>query len=264
LAIFLLKTGRERPSLCIKEPESLAVFPVSDGSGELGRLYVERRSDNPPRWGRFFHPQVRLAELGHVSSTAAVLHIPMGDRAVAVTFGHGRHLLQPYCWEERFGLKATLNSIGEEHIRSLDAQTLDTFGRHTRVQLSKQSSAGEFGIDIERDVLRAITGRPEDPSLGSTLSGFDALHADVHVTLPILRALLERYIEQSEKDTFRERFSWVEHVSEIKDPALVDVLDDLMISEIGYGRRDKSWLALPEPIDWSRTAGFRYGLSANI
>jgi uncharacterized protein (TIGR04141 family) len=259
LSIYLAKEGLEDPASCIKVPDGLAQFEIKDENGPLGTLYVEARTDKPPRWARFFVPQIRPAQLGRVSSTAAVLHIRIDGRAVLLTFGQGRHLLHQACWEERFGLRVTLNSIGGTSVRSIDKHTLDTVGRHTRVQVSKESAPSEFGIDTERDIIRAITGTPLDRGLGNNLSGFESMHINATVTIETLRELLHQYLEQFKLETFKETFPWVDHVSEVKESTLKTSLDALMLQAIVEHRSDKCWLALPEPIEWHRVAGFRYG-----
>ena len=262
LTIYLAKEGLEKPSDTIAEIGALKKFALSDDEGSLGTLYVQTRSSKPPKWGQFFAPQVRATDLGRVSSTAALLHIVVDGRAFLLAFGQGRHLLEPDSYEERFGLRVTLNSIGADRVRSIDKHTLDTIGRHTRVQASKEATAGEFGLDIEQDLLRAITGTPNDASLGNTLSGLDSLHVIARVTLDTLRSLLSKYLVQFGKDTYKANFPWVDHITDVKDSILKESLDDRMLTAVGGGSSDKCWLAVPEPIEWASIAGFRYGNGA--
>ncbi len=259
LTVYLAKPGLEGVNDTIKLPERLAQFPIADDTGSLGTLYVERRGANPPRWGRFFVPQVEIAELGRASSTSALLHVLIDDRAMLLTFGQGRHLMKSNCWEDRFGLRVALNSIGANRLRSIDKSTLDTVGLHSRVQVSKEAAPSEFGIDVERDLLRAITGTPEDPTLGNTLSGLDSLHISVRVTPETLRPLLSRYLAQFERETFKEKFPWVDYIRDVKDPALKNQLDALMLEAVLARNLDKCWLAVPDPIEWAGISGFRYG-----
>lgn len=259
LTIYLAKPGCEKPSDSIEEMAALKTFAVSDEEGALGTLYVQTRRAKPPKWGRFFAPQIRAADLGHVSSTAALFHVVVDRRAFLLSFGQGRHLLRAESYEERFGLRVTLNSIDPERVRSIDKHTLDTIGRHTRVQASKEATAGEFGLDIEQDLLRAITGRPNDPSLGQTLSGLDSLHVIARASLDTLKPLLSRYLAQFGKDTYKANFPWVDHIAEIKDSVTKERLDARMVDTVAGGRSDKCWLAVPEPIEWASIAGFRYG-----
>ncbi len=259
LTIYLVKSGLEGVNDTIKTPERLVPFPIVDGTGNLGTLYVERRGANPPKWGNFFVPQVDIAELGRASSTSAVLHVLIDGRAMLLTFGQGRHLMKPNCWEDRFGLRVALNSIGANRLRSIDTSKLDTVGLHSRVQVSKEAAPSEFGIDVERDLLRAITGTPDDPGLGNTLSGLDSLHINARVTPETLRPLVSKYLAQFEKETFKEKFPWVDYIRDVKDPALKDELDALMLQAILARDLDKCWLAVPEPIEWASISGFRYG-----
>jgi uncharacterized protein (TIGR04141 family) len=262
LAIYLARDGFEKPGAAIKNIDRLRTFPIADGRTRLGTLYVATRASQPPRWGKFFHPQVKAADLGRVSSTAAVFHIVVDGRAFLLAFGQGRHLLERNCYEERFGLLVTLNSIGENRVRSIDKQTLDTIGRHTRVQASREATPSEFGLDIEQDLLRVITGTPVDSSLGKTLSGLDSLHTLARVNLDALPTLLSMYLGQFSKDTYKTTFPWVDHIATVKDALLKGDLDAQMLAEIAAGRTDKCWLAVPEPIEWERIAGFRYAKSS--
>lgn len=258
LAIYLVKQGREKPRQAIKNIGALANFKVSDDGGVLGTLYVENRKAKPPGWAKFFSSQVSANKLGKVSSTAAVLHVVVDGRAFLLTFGQqGRFLIDPECYEERFGLLVTLNSIGES-VRSIDKHALDTFGRHTRVQASKEASPSEFGLDIERDLLRAITGTPTDVALGKTMAGYDSLHVLARVDLSSLRDLLSRYLTQFAKDTYKQTFPWVDHIGEVKEPGLKATLDGLMLAAVQTDPPDRCWFAVPEPIEWNRVAGFRF------
>lgn len=258
LTIFLAKPGLTEPVSLIDKLGTLAPFSVADEDGFLGTLYVENRGANPPKWSRFFATQIERIQFGLVSSASAVFHVVVSERTFLLTFGQGRYLLKPDCCEDRFGLRVTLNSIGENRVRSIDKSTLDTLGLHSRVQTSKESAPSEFGLDVERDLLRAITGTPIDQSLGHTLSGLDSLHANVRVSLLTLRNLLRRYLDQFEKETFKETFPWVDHISAIKSPTLNERLDALMLKAIIENKSDRCWLTIPEPVEWSRIAGFKY------
>lgn len=258
LTIYLGKDSLSKVEDFLRSPTSLKPYPISDGKGSLGTLYVQARSSRPPRWARFFEGQIDRNALGRVSSTAAVFYVPLGERVFLLTFGQGRHLINPESIEDRFGLRVTLNSIAEDRVRSLDKQTFDTIARHTRVQSSKETRPSDLGIDIDQDLLRVITGSPSNEALGKTLSGLESLHAMVRVDLEGLRSLLSEYAAQFGKDTYKKSFAWVDHISEVRDVAKQRALDDLMLAKIKKEEFAQCWLAVPEPIDWSLVAGFRY------
>ena len=210
LAILLAKEGLNLPEDTIKSPSDLRLFSLNDSTGSLGRLYVERRSFGPPRWASFFASQVDRMDLGSVSSSSAVFHVPIDGRVMLLTFGQGRHLLKPGCWEEKFGIRTALNSIGVESIRSIDKHTLDTYGMHSRVQVSREAAPSEFDIDFERDLVRAITGTPSDNSIAERLSGFDSLKMSKRTSLYTLKSDLSLRISQFAKEIYNKNFPWID------------------------------------------------------
>jgi uncharacterized protein (TIGR04141 family) len=258
LAILLAKEGLNQPEDTIKSPTGLRSFALNDAAGVLGTLHVERRSASPPRWADFFAAQLDRTELGSVSSSAAVFHVPVDGRVMLLTFGQGRHLLKPGCWEEKFGIRTALNSIGVENLRSIDKHTLDTYGMHSRVQVSREAPPSEFDIDFERDLVRAITGTPSDNNVAQRLSGFDSLKMSKRTNLNTLKADLSLLLLQFAKEIYKDKFPWIDYVSEVRDPSLRDTLDLHLIDAIKEEKVETCWLAIPESVDWTDISGFRF------
>jgi uncharacterized protein (TIGR04141 family) len=192
LTIYLLKQGQTAET-AIKEAGGLEKFTVGDG-GTVGDLYLSVASPRPPQWASLFSgtTQPILPQLSGTQSSA-VLVVKRKSRLFAVTFGYGRHLLLPGAFEENFGLIVTLNSIPTDQVRSMDVKSFDAIFRHTRTQASREGSLRDFGMDIEQDLLRAVTGTPADTTLGGRLTGMDALQVVVPTTVQDLPNLLERY-----------------------------------------------------------------------
>src|SRR5262249_6885178 len=151
---------------------------------------------------------------------------PIGRRLFACAFGYGRNLIAPGSFEEDFGLKVTLNCVDPTKVHSIDRTTLDTISRHSQVQASHLAPIGEFGLDVEQDILQAVTGEPNDPSLGKKLSGKDSLHVSVQTEFRDLPSLLERYLELYQSTRYREFFAFVDHIRLIKDPMRQQALND--------------------------------------
>jgi len=260
LTIFLLKPEVATAEAALDGPESLTGHAVAKGSLDLGQLFVRPQTDTPPRWTRLFVGSVDLSGLKSMS-TAAVMVTSAGGRLFAVAFGYGRHLLRPGTWEERFGLKTTLNSIRPNSIRSIDRKTFDALSRHTHEQASREANATEFGLNIEQDLLRAVTGIPSDPTLGARMAGADALTVNIRMKLEDLPGLLERLLEASQGTGYREAFPWVDHIAEVTDASLTPDLDGLVVDAIRSGGSDSLWLVVPDVLDWQDVGGFRYRTS---
>ena len=127
-----------------------------------------------------------------------------------MSFGYGKSLLRPGTWEEDFGLRVTLNAVDPSRIRSIDRVKFDAISQHSQIQASREANIIEFGLDVEQDILRAVTGKPRDAALATQLTGKDALKADVRLVLSDIPSYLVRLGEIFVQNTYKEHFSWVD------------------------------------------------------
>jgi len=262
LTIYLLKEEVKTPAQALRSDVSLDSFQIDMGHGSAASLHVQHKSGYQPRWVSFCfgYCSPPLPPL-YNASTSAVLLVNHSGRSFAVTFGYGRSLLALGSWEESFGLKVTLNSIRPESIRSVESKTFDAMATHTLTQTTRAGQIADFGLDIEQDLLRSVTGEPEDPGLGKRLTGIDALHATAALTLQELPALLHAYVTKYADTTYKENYSFIDHIREVRDASKIAELDEEMIAKCQLGTREGIWLAQPEILDMQDFGGFRYGTS---
>jgi uncharacterized protein (TIGR04141 family) len=251
LTIYLIKKAVDNEGLIVSgSPEYVNVEGV-------GKLFYKASHQNPPRWLSFFRGQ-RLDDL-FTSSASAVLLVRVSDRYFAVTFGPaGRYLLQEGVTEERFGLIVTLNSVKEKSIRSVDTKTLESEGIQTRIQSSRPVAADNFGFNVERDLVRSVTGESQDPAFGSVLSGKDSLRVSLKVDLEELKDYLSTFLRQFQKTDYKKQFPWIDALKEINDSAKIEKLNLKLVEEINKDEIGKLWLTIPEIIDWTDHGGFKY------
>src|SRR5207245_11347461 len=122
------------------------------------------------RWLTYFESVVDFSEISLLTaSSSAILLVPKPNNLFAIVFGYGRYLLAEEAIESRFGLRVTLNAIEHSQLRSIDHKRLEGVPCHTSEQVTKASGLEEFGLDVERDLLRGVTGTPKDQSLGIRL-----------------------------------------------------------------------------------------------
>jgi len=258
LTIFLIKPGLSQKD-ALADREDLLEIPVRHGKRSIGRLVVKRPQDSAPTWARLFEGHADLRGLGlRNRSTAAVLFTRRGGSLFALTFGYGRHLLEPGTWVENFGLKTTLNMVESDKIRSIDRKRFDELTTLTREQASRAGSVEQFGLDMEKDVLRALVGTPRDRKLGQSVAGLDALVARVECELKDLPRLLTTYGNEYRKRAYRRSFRWVDQIGEVRDASLVEGLDEDLVSALDARKPATCWMCAPEPLDWGLVAGFRY------
>lgn len=243
----------------LKTTSGLEKRTVRFGTVGKGTLFARQTPAGEPKWLRKLSPAIAPPLSLQNTSTAAVLFVPVASRLFAITFGFGRYLLAQGSWEEGFGLRTTLNCIDSGRIRSVDHKTFEAVTRHTRTQTSQQGTAADFGLDVERDLVRAVTGEPKDSAYGTRLTGMDALVATTGAGLSGIPKLLEAYLERFGSTDYRKDFGWVDQIAEVRDSALQKSLNDELVGRLKGNKLDRLWLSLPEIVEWSEIGGFRYG-----
>lgn len=261
LTIFLIKEDEATVDSFLPNKSSLDCYALKAGQKSIGDLYVKRPHSKPPGWGKFFKEYVDPRDLGKASSTAAVLVVSAEDKWFAITFGQGRFLLKPECWEERFGLLVSLNSVGPNQIKSIDKRTFDALSTHSKVQSSQEAAPQEFGLDVEQDLVRAVTGTPKDSELGHRLTGMDALRVSASIAVEQLPQLLVRYQKQFHSNAYKKQFPWVDHIAEVTRASLRVELDAALVEQLRVENFERCWMAVPEIIEWADIDGFRYGFN---
>lgn len=259
LSIFLIKEELSLHRQILFDVDALTRHRVSAGGAEIGDLYVKPTADNTPGWLSMFEDALApRIENAHNASTAAVLLVASAGRLFAISFGYGRSLLRPGVWDEDFGLKVTLNTVNPSKIKSVDRLKFDAISQHSQIQASRDANILEFGLDVEQDILRAVTGKPIDVSLASQLTGKDALKADVHIELTDIQDLLGRFLDAFRQTTYRDHFSFVDNVHELRDPSVIEQLDASLVEKIDSREFDRLYLAIPDLVEWEGTSGFKY------
>jgi len=260
LNVYLLKTGT-KTSDAIKT-KGLKNAEVSVGGKPIGTLYAKHVYSNAPRWARFFEDVVPATLFGKNASTGALLAIPLNERMFVLTFGQGRHCLESEYIEMDFGLKVTLNLVDENSLRTIDKASFETHPRQSREQAGRATQFQYFEVDVERDLLRAVTGVPLDPDWGQRISGMDSLKLSLDTNLQDLPSVLARLLKAYSGEAYKTKgFSFVDHIRPVRDSSLIDALDNHLIARIKASKTDNLWLSVPEIIDWDRAVGFKYSTS---
>ncbi|MFY9822773.1 MAG: TIGR04141 family sporadically distributed protein [Thermoanaerobaculia bacterium] len=260
LTLYLLSSEVRDPldaianSLPIPDLYSLNVIP-----GIEWALCIKNSNGKRPEWSNFFRNFFEIEKFGLNSSVSAVLVIPNCGRHWAVTFGHGRFLLREGIVEERFGLRTALNAVDREKIRAIDKETFDSFASQARQQATDDTEFGNFGVNVDRDLLYAVTGVPRESKLGRRLSGKDALCTSVKVPITGLPEYLSLVFSVYESGAYKdEGFGWVDNLYEVRDKAQKRQLDAQLVEDLRANRIRNAWLAAPEILDWQKVMGFSY------
>ena len=252
LTIYLLQDVTDVPDALAEDlPKSIGPQILTPESGLSGAFYSSATPPSPPSWASYLDPVlVGGAPALRSASASGVLILKVDTHFFALTFGYGRSFLNPAKVQRRFGLRVALNVIDDKQIRSLDTKTFDEMVVSRNTQSSRTSELPTFGVDILRDILRAVTGKAPKGSPYKSISGSDALVLGFDgpaTSLPdILRDVLKRSLEKK----YQANFSWIDHLSEVRDPSVIAKLDDALVSQVRASDTSKTHMAMPDNLAW--------------
>lgn len=224
---------------------------LTEASGLNGRFYSRKSFSRTPGWAKYLDPVLDADVQGLQSASASgLLVLKVDDLSFALTFGYGRSFLNQAKVERRFGLKVALNLIDERQIRSLDTKKFDEMVVSTNTQTSRTTELPTFGVNILRDIVRAVTGVAPEASGYKSLSGSDALVLGFDKPVTDLSALLRDLHSNYSATRYKAAFGWVDHLAEVKDPALVSALNEQLVKQLAASDTSTTHMAMPENLEW--------------
>ena len=166
LRTFALRAGFTEPEIILRDPDRCTTQEISVGGSHIGTLYIKNSRSTRPQWLDFFDevPAIKALDLRN-RSHSAVLLVEAAGRRFALSFGYGYSMIEPAAIKRRFGLRAALNLVDPEQIRSMDRKRLESVTMYTREQAGRGSGLNAFTIDAERELLRSITGASKDKGI---------------------------------------------------------------------------------------------------
>lgn len=270
LSIYLIKDKVSDHASILKDFDRLTKETIKVNSEIIGILYYGGSYLTEPSWIKGFfessfknnyeqstqdkHQKLKLFN----SSSKAILLVEHLNKVFAIPFGYGWILLQHGVWEERFGLKTTLNVVDASFLRHIDKKNMSSMPKHTSEQLSREGIASDFGLDIEQDLIYSITGKSKYEAFGKSITGKDALCVSVKVNLSGIKKFLEICYEKYMSDEYKNDFGWIDQLAEVKDPMLTVTLNRNLIQAIKNNQIERTWMAVPEIVDWAHVSGFSY------
>jgi uncharacterized protein (TIGR04141 family) len=258
LTISLLKEGLTRKD-ALRDLGAVAGYRVKALDAKHDSFFAESTQPHPPRWATYLkeHVSPALGEL-ETASASGVLLLEAAARLFAVTFGQGRRLIDPEAFEHDFGLLVVLNTVAPDQLKSVDARTIEETTVHTRRDVSRDSSLSTFGLDVSRDLLRAVTGTPQDPALAHRMTGADALGIWTRAQIPELPALAEQLLKYYEATDYKTHFEFIDHLRPEKNAARIRELNKQLVDDLRTGEITEAHLAAPETLDWLDVGGFTF------
>lgn len=254
LAIYLIKTSYLTFRKCLKTGVNVDFYEFNKKIEAEGIVVVGKTKINQPSWREFLQGalQKKLPDLNN-SSNRAVVFFKINKRIFAIPFGYGKHLIKDESIEREFGLRTTLNIINADKLISVDKANIGDMSVQTKTQTSKKGTPDVFNIDILRDLLKGITGEPENLSseeIGNIVTGNEGLYLVPKTNIFKVPKLLSKIEREYQKDTYKKRFDWIDNIKPEKDPTIIEDLKKQLINDLSAKKSDNIHLAPPFIISW--------------
>lgn len=227
--------------------------------GLEGYIYFGHNSENEPNWYKHMKQDIiDPPQIGN-KSTRAVLLVKIHDRIFAFTYGHGRHMINKDAYIRDFGLKVVLNNCEVSKLKTLDTLTLDNITSQTRTQISKASVINEFNLDNNRDLLKGVQAEAKDVDrYGKNISGRESFHFTREFSFWSLEDICKWLLADYNSVKYKNEFDWIDYVSQITDPELINQLNEKLISELNERKTTHIHLSPPSMLDTETSMEFSY------
>lgn len=248
-----------------------AASHVHEGDGFAAQAFVQPAMPRQPKWASFLRSGFEDLTIPDAASASALLIVRMTVPTQAATvyafaFGTaGRHMLRTEFITRGFGLRTALNAIypsagGEgARLRAVESKRRGQTVLRTQSQASSQAEFEVFEVNQLQDVLGKAVGTPDDiASWGQRMSGGDALSLSVELSFDDLGRFCRDLEECYQKQDYKDRFGWIDHIKPVSEPELVEQLEAEVLRCLREGDIERLDLAPPEIVDWERVAAFRY------
>ncbi|MDE7406387.1 MAG: TIGR04141 family sporadically distributed protein [Clostridiales bacterium] len=256
LSIYLVKENLVNIEDIFDKPNEIAVLDtLTDGS----KVYYKASGIHEPSWMRDFF--LKNNNNLHQANSRVVLlkniSIDGESRIFALTFGYARFLFKPNVLEEQFGLRIILNTIQQNEIRKISKTSVGTNQKQSDEQLPKNSDISEFGFDINRDLMKNISGKSDDEIFEkSMLTGGDIFSLTVSRDVTNINEFLIYCYKRFKETTYQANFAWIDNIKFVRDQDLITQLNTALINEINNKNFNQVWMAVPEVVSWEDIKDF--------
>lgn len=258
LSIYLIKNEITDISNIFKDFDKIIEFNKYD---ENTVAYCLPSYIHEPAWMKGFFKEDGKDLIKQSSARLVLikkLKIGEEERFFALTFGYSKYMFQDDVLEEQFGLKIILNSIENDQIRRISKTSVGSNLKQSNEQLPKSSYISEFGFDVNRDLMKNISGKSEDDMFEKCiLTGGDVLSVNVERNINDIDEFLKFCYRRYKETKYLKNFSWVDNIKYVKDKKLIKELNSKLIELINNKEFDKVWMAVPEVINWENIKEFK-------
>lgn len=242
---------------CIKQDKNVTWLDLSKDYDLVGQIAIAETATNTPSWLEFLSAfSASTISLDDNTSNRAVMFVYIEGRIMALTFGYGKNFLVEEYVESDFGFWAAINLLNPQKIRSIYAATIEDMVIHSQKQASYATEQNEFSINTYQDIMTSIAGEALDENKAVRVSGRDSLLVTVEMDPRELYEKLKYYLDAYTSNEYKEYFSWIENIRQIRDKKIIDELEKCLIKKIESHDLNNIYISPPDIIDWNEVNRF--------
>lgn len=231
-----------RPRYRINNPE-VTPLPPTRHLPFRSAAYLLRKDPKPPKWQQFLASHFDI-NVGNVTN-GFLLMLEASGRLFAASFGHAFHLLDPGALESDFGIRVCANLLDPKRVKALDARNVDVVTRQQRVHVSTGVSIEDFGVDVDENWVRYLSGSI-DTDIAKSLAGTDSLQINTKVTLEELAQRCRELFEVFGRDDYKTKFEFFDKFRPLRrGHHLIGELDTEVSQRLAERSNEKISVALP-------------------
>ena len=259
LTVFLIKDGYKKIEDFLKVA-GLQCIQIGTSQAE-GTLFFRTGFTSVAPWAAIFENVQGFNPSSIVNRHSRGLYIlKEHGRWFCFTFGYTRQLIDEAAVERNFGLIVSLNLGDPAAIKAIEKINISQVGLQSREQAGKDVAFDGFEFDTDIDLLKSMTakGPQKESEEQETYSGRDSFSVYTRITLETFSDLAKRLFKAFENTAYRQRYPWIDKISQERDPKLIEELESKLVDAINTDDISKIWMAIPDIVDWEQVESFAY------
>ena len=259
VSVYLVKP--EYHSNFIKEEYKNNVSLNALYSSNICKTYVSKSKVKQPIWISSFYGASSAEVLTAYPKAVSIytLNIEGDEVMFAVPFGGGKSMMINNSLVEDFGLKVLLNSVDTNQFRQVQMSDCGKNFRSTSSQLPKLGTIEDFSFDFNTDLLSKAVAKCDDSLFANNnIIGGEGITITGPYKCDNIEELLVECYKRYKSTKYKENFSWLDNIKEVKDSILKDELEKEVVSLINNKEFDKVWMSVPEVITWDDISYFKF------
>lgn len=259
LTVFLIKDGYKKIEDFLKVT-GLQRIQIGTSQAE-GTLFFRTGFTSVAPWAAIFANVQGFNPSSIVNRHSRGLYIlKEHGRWFCFTFGYTRQLIDEGAVERNFGLIVSLNLGDPAAIKAIEKINISQVGLQSREQAGKDVAFDGFEFDTDIDLLKSMTakGPQKENEEQETYSGRDSFSVYTRITVETFADLAKRLFKAFENTAYRQRYPWIDKISQERDPKFIEELESKLVDAINTDDTSKIWMAIPDIVDWEQVESFAY------